>query len=419
MTPQRRAMERLSIRLGALIVGAVLIWILAPILWKYMSPFIISIPLAAMINPITRFLEKRLHLKHVPAVMIPVIALLLVVLAIIIWFIWYGMTQLQVFMDNSGTFIADSLNSLRDAIDRLLDRFGPAFAANDEELSTRTDAVISFLVAQLTPLARSVGLQILDGVKETPYALIYINFLAMGLYQIAKQYDSIISFLPHKHKSLGNSSAATVSSSAITGAVGYLKVQFLYAVISLTAGLIFWNAVGNPYAVLISLIAATLEFIPIVGNGTIYIPWALVALILGDTHVAWQPAVLYGCLFLIRRLSEPRVMSHNIGVSPLLSLIGMFVGMVAGGIFGLIMGPVLTAVFVAVWRAGYWKPLYEDARTIAAYLKERWSDKRLVPAFPNAAAQDCISKEAAPAEPASPAEDDASSRTPDPERPDP
>lgn len=379
MTPQRRAVERLSVYLGLMILCVVLAILLIPVLWRYMSPFIISVPLAAMINPITRFLEKRLHFKHTPAVMIPVIALLLLVLAAIVWFISYGMAQLQVFISNDR-LIPDALNSLRDSISKITSRLGPVFQP-DEDLNARTDAVIDFLVKQVTPVAKDLATQILEQVKSTPFALIYINFLAMGLYQVAKQYDSIISFLPHKRKSLGNSSAATVSSSAITGAVGYLKVQFFYAVISLFAGLIFWNAMGNPYAILISLIAATLEFIPIVGNGTIYIPWALVALVLGDTHIAWQPAALYAVLFLIRRLSEPKVMSHNIGVSPLLSLIGMFVGMMAGGIFGLIMGPVLTAVFVSIWRAGYWKPMYEDARTIALYLRERWSDKRLIPAF--------------------------------------
>ncbi|MBQ6173720.1 MAG: AI-2E family transporter [Clostridia bacterium] len=412
MTPQRRAFERLLVRISLLIFFVLLIWWLAPVLWRYMSPFIISIPLASMINPISRFLEKKLHFRHSPAVMVPVIALLLLVLAAIVWVISYGTVQLQDLMTNSSSIITDGLNNLRDSISKIIDRLPSDLISNDVGITERTNAVIAYLGEQLTPLARNAAKQLLEALKGTPYALIYVNFLAMGLYQIAKEYDEIISFLPHKRKSMRNSSAATVSTSAITGAVGYLKVQFIYAVISFVAGIIFWNAVGNPYAVLISVVAATLEFIPIVGNGTIYIPWALIALILGDVEVAWQPAVLYAVLFLIRRLSEPRVMSHNIGVSPLLSLIGMFVGMEAGGIFGLIMGPVLTAVLVAIWKAGYWKPIVADMKTVALYLKERWADSRLIPAFPDAPAPAAPETPSAPAEEIPPAPQEPSENPP-------
>ena len=71
---------------------------------------------------------------------------------------------------------------------------------------------------------------------------------------------------------------------------------------------------------------------------------SIVFFLTGNTAWGFQVLALTGVLQLLRRLLEPKLMSNNIGISPLLSLIGMFVGMRLGGILGLIGGIVGAAV---------------------------------------------------------------------------
>ena len=76
MTPQRRAVERLSVKLGIILAVLAAAYFLSPLAWKYLSPFIIAFPFAAMIQPVARFMERKFHLKRSLTILIMVLLLL-------------------------------------------------------------------------------------------------------------------------------------------------------------------------------------------------------------------------------------------------------------------------------------------------------------------------------------------------------
>ncbi len=376
MTPQRRAVERLSVKLFLALAFVGLACLLLPLIWKYLSPFLIALPLAALIQPVARLLERKLHLKHTPAVLIPVLLLIFVLLGMLIWFFSFGVQQVSGLLQNPDQLIADIVGSIRNALNHLL-------GAVDEHLENPEVLVTSVndAMADLTAWGKKLAGQFLDLLVDTavgvPYVLIYINFLFMGLYFIAKDYDRILSFLPHRRKASAGSETARLTSSAISGAVGYLKVQLIYAVLSLVSGVIYWNIMRNPYAMLIAVVAGVLEFIPLVGNGALYLPWVIIDLIGGNFGKAMLPLALYLVLFIVRRLTEPKLMAHNIGITPLLSLVSMFMGITAGGIFGLIAGPVLMTVAVAFMKSREIGVIRSDMHVLVNAVRSRWSDDRL------------------------------------------
>ena len=65
------------------------------------------------------------------------------------------------------------------------------------------------------------------------------------------------------------------------------------------------------------------------------------------------------------------LMADNIGITPLQSLIGMFVGMRFGGIIGLIGGPVLMSVLVGAFKGGLFASTIRDGHVVSAWLKNR------------------------------------------------
>ena len=90
MSEERKAAERLLLRLlGLALIFVSLRWVV-PDVWDKLSPFIISIPLAAALQPVIRFLQKKLKMKRSPASLIPVILLLIVASpGIVIYFAIY------------------------------------------------------------------------------------------------------------------------------------------------------------------------------------------------------------------------------------------------------------------------------------------------------------------------------------------
>ena len=374
MTRERRAMERIIFRILAVVAAGLALYLLLPVCWNYLSPFIISIPIASMLQPLIRYLEEKVRMKHTAAVIIPVVLLIILVLVLTFWFLSYGIGQVIGFLQDSPTIISDTVSTIRTLVNRLLSVAGGSLPDSDVAwIRTATESLISWLSGAMANLASVLLSSLLNILAGVPYGFVYANFLAMAIYMITKDYHSIRSHLPGAPGSNPNRTSYKQTSAALAGLMGYLRMQTTYAVVSLVAGAIFWNAVGQRYAIVIALVAATLEFLPLLGNGTLYIPWGIISLLLGNTTSALEALGLYTVLLVIRRITEPKLLSHSTGISPLASLMGMFVGLRAGGLLGMIGGPVLATVLVSIWRGAYLHPAIEDVRVLNAWVRLRWA----------------------------------------------
>ena len=81
-------------------------------------------------------------------------------------------------------------------------------------------------------------------------------------------------------------------------------------------------------------------------------PWAIFYFLIGNTALGVKLLILAGILLIIRRTVEPKVMGSHIGLSPLPTLIAMFVGLKLFGIIGLLLGPLLIILIMALKEAG-------------------------------------------------------------------
>lgn len=90
-------------------------------------------------------------------------------------------------------------------------------------------------------------------------------------------------------------------------------------------------------AVLVTLVDA----LPVLGIGTVLLPWAFIALLQGKTALALGLCGLYGVAALSRSLLEPRMVGRQLGLSPLLTLGAIYAGYRLWGIMGMILAPVL------------------------------------------------------------------------------
>lgn len=372
LSEERKALERLIARAVVTLLVAVLAVLLVPVIWDKMSVFIICVPVAAMLQPIIRFLERRCHFKRSPAVLLPVLLAVAIVFGLIYWFASFGFSQLSSLISSAPSLIAEAVAAIRIAFDRMIAAMDGLPPETISWLRTALNDALSWITIQGTSLGGRVVTAITGMAAGVPYAFVYLNFLIVGMYFVTKEYAAIRAKLPGGRAHDPNTNASRLTKAGIMGALGYIRVQATYALISLVVGWIYLQCFGFRYAWLIALCAAFLEFLPLFGNGTLYIPWSIVAYVIGMNSVGTKMLVLYLCLIVFRRITEPKLMSANIGVSPLLSLIGMFVGMRMGGLLGLMGGPIVMTLLGAVFTGHYLDGVKRDIRTLLHYCRMRW-----------------------------------------------
>ena len=107
--------------------------------------------------------------------------------------------------------------------------------------------------------------------------------------------------------------------------------------VELSVGL---TLIGVNRAILVALLIAIFDILPVLGTGGIMIPWVILSALGGDLPHAFALLVLYVIITVIRNIIEPRIVGAQIGLHPVLTLMSMFVGNHLFGIVGLFGLPI-------------------------------------------------------------------------------
>ena len=135
--------------------------------------------------------------------------------------------------------------------------------------------------------------------------------------------------------------------------LGWCKAQGMLAGVTflLLLGGFFFLRVES--ALLLAALIALLDALPLFGAGVALVPWALAELLLTNTGRAAGLALLFAVILAVRNGLEPHVVGRQIGLHPLVSLIGFYLGWRLAGLEGMLLAPILLLILVKLREWGY------------------------------------------------------------------
>ena len=128
------------------------------------------------------------------------------------------------------------------------------------------------------------------------------------------------------------------------------KMAKAYALIMLVTftevfiGLTILKMIGlfsSSYIAVIAVVTAIVDIIPVLGTGTIVLPWAAYSFITGNIGMGIGLLVLYAVVTVIRQIVEPKLVSNQLGLPPFVTLIAMYLGLKIIGVLGVFILPIL------------------------------------------------------------------------------
>lgn len=124
---------------------------------------------------------------------------------------------------------------------------------------------------------------------------------------------------------------------------GWIKAQGKLALVTwgiVTVG--FW-VLGISYAPGLAALVALVDAIPVLGTGTVLIPWSAVCLLQGNTLRCVGLLCVYAAAAITRTVLEPRMVGKQLGLDPLMTLVALYIGYRLCGIPGLLLAPILAS----------------------------------------------------------------------------
>ncbi|HAB60162.1 MAG TPA: sporulation integral membrane protein YtvI, partial [Lachnospiraceae bacterium] len=110
--------------------------------------------------------------------------------------------------------------------------------------------------------------------------------------------------------------------------------------------------------------SAFLDFLPFFGTGAVLWPWAVVELVSGNYFRMVVLLIIYLICQIVRQILQPKLVGDSIGISPLETLIFMYVGYKVKGLLGIIIGIPIGMILVNFYKSGAFDGIIEDIRYI-------------------------------------------------------
>ena len=356
---------RLGLR-GALTLGAaaLVVWVGLP-LASLLSPFLFSLVLAWLLNPAVRWLQRKTNGSRKVISMILVILVFAVMVGVLFGLGWAAVDQVRSLFDNRQSVLDDLLNGLLDVVNSVQRWIAGLSGVVPDEVITTGEDLIDTLSGWVQGLDFSGWFAQMAGrapsmvTNVSGFAVALVVFM-MASYFITGDYPRLRVEPTDRVPMVARDFCRSVKNIFMSAFGGYVKSQLI-----LSAGVFMILTIGfllmkQPYGLLLAFGLAVLDFIPIIGAGTVMVPWAVIDMVLANYGEAAALMAVWGVIVLFRRFAEPKILGDQTGLSPILSLVGIYVGMKIGGVLGMVVGPLLLLVCINLAKLGIFRPVLDD-----------------------------------------------------------
>ena len=330
---------KLFIKLAIITLGVYFSFrIILPLVW----PFIFAYLLAWIIRPAAELLYKK---AKVPRIIGGSMALTILVFLIGTGLFYIGNLLIKQAVNFARSMpvylsiLAGKLDNICSNCDEIFGLVaGSARVVMDENILKMVDRVKTDVIPNMTARTFSFTVKIIAFIGVLMIILISAVLIIKEIPELKKKYE--------------NSNIYTdinrITARLADAGIAYLRAQLLIMFLVAVCCVIGLVILRNPYALLIGIVVAILDALPLIGSGMILIPWSIIMLINGNIFAAAVLITVYLLCQIIREGAEPKLIGNRIGIKPLYTLISMYIGLKLFGIAGFILGPVGLIIIIAI-----------------------------------------------------------------------
>ena len=330
----------------------VLAVVLIPRLIMYFLPFVLGYVIAMIANPAVSFLQRKISIKrkHSSALIIIVVLLLIILL------IYWGISAVITFCLSVLNDIPAYLNSLTKALDQVFLRYSGFFEMLPEDMAEAVTEFRRNLTTIMTDLISSMALPTVDisvsAVKSVPGLFINVLVFFISAFCFIFQWENIQGFI-NDHMPKGISGYIDYLKNDTRKILGsWLKAQIKIMGVVFIVLAVAFVILRVDYALPLAFLTAFLDFLPAFGVGFIMWPWIAIELLQGHFLMALWLGLVYILTQFVRNTLQPKIMGDTMGLSPLTTLLFLFLGYKFYGIAGMIFAVPIGMFCISLYRYG-------------------------------------------------------------------
>ena len=334
------------------VVTVAFLWIIKtfayPIFWAAI--------IAGMFYPIYKFFNKKLKVPNLSTAITMMIVLVIIVVPLIL--IGTLVVSQSIDMYNS---LSQNTGNIKTGINTAVEWI------RNNPLTAQLNIDQSAITQKFTELAQTLTSFLLNSAKNfTQNSVVFLIMLFITFYSLfffIRDGEKLLKKLMHLCP-LGDEQEKMLYNKFTSTTRATIKGSLIIGLIQGTlGGLMFWVA-GINGAIIWGLLMVLLASVPGIGPYFVWLPAAIVMIILGHTWTGIG-MILFGALVIgtIDNILRPMLVGKDSQMHPLLVLLSTLGGIAVFGISGFIIGPIIASLMLAFWEmyeSHYRKELEEN-----------------------------------------------------------
>lgn len=324
-----------------------IVFIVCRFLLKYLTPFVIGGAIAWLVQKPAKFISGKTRIKRKLAAAGLALAVFLLAAGLCVFLVLRISSGISNFAGEVSGY-AEEISAFFEKIKKSTELF---FSDMPEELSTLADSF--FKKASDTMISAVTGF-VSDSAAyiagRMPGILLSCIVSAVAACYIAADFPSLVRFAKGVIGARVYCNIRKVKEIFVTSVFKLGKGYAILMLMTFAELLAGFYLLGIKHALLLAALTAMIDILPVLGTGTVLVPWAAVLFILGDIGTAGGIIVLYAVITVIRNFAEPRIIGGQMGINPLFTLLAMFIGIKLFGVAGIFLLPVALIVTVKYYK---------------------------------------------------------------------
>jgi len=312
------------------------------------APFLLALVVAIFLEPLTQFMMKRAKMNRILASTISSTLFTVLLLGGAVLVGMKIIAELTAFMLHVPDYLRNASAYLKD----LLEEVQHYTNSGADPVPGQLESWISNATEALASLSGTITNALLRFAKGIPnFFIFFIVFLvAVYLFSVSlpRMKESFLSLFAEKSRDQMDQVLVSLRKSVF----GFLRAQLLLSVVTYLLCFVGLLIIGTGYPLAIALLIVIVDILPILGTGSVLVPWAAYQIVTGDFITGLGLVLLFLVITVVRRIIEPKILGDAVGIGALAALISLYVGYELVGVVGVFLGPIVIIVFMAARKAG-------------------------------------------------------------------
>ncbi len=335
----------------ALIIG--LIFLSFKLFFGPLLPFLLAVALVLSLQPLVTFLHRKFKIKRNPVSVALVLTVYIVTIGITVWLARMLYIQLTDILSSSPTYFDTITAELTAIMNRISLILGKMPDIGNGWLKDIPHTALKSAVEKLGVGATEVATNFAAGI---PSFLLSAAVMIIASIYIAKDYTAFIEYMHSIVPKKIIQKFINIKKTVLSRVAKLLKGYLLIIIITFFELFVGLSVLNVKYALIIATATALIDILPVLGSGTVLIPWAVFSALSGNPSRAIGLATLYVLITTIRNIIEPKIIGAKLGIHPVFSLAITFLGLKLFGAVGIFLAPVIAVAVKSLLELKYGQP---------------------------------------------------------------